>query len=530
MKYKAFILFVILNVVSIRTSAEAAQVNGKIKVGVYEYEPYIVVDDAGNISGYYYDYMRLLQENGHFEYEFVIVPLNEGIRKLVNGEIDIMLGASMNNQLSEELIFSRYNTNKEVFGVFSDESSSFKNLKYLKNLKLGMVEGDSNAGDILELFQANNIDVSIIFEKDYKTLYKLMEDDAIDLLVANKWMERYYYLVKEFIGRDVHIAGHKGSQAILESLDQSIEELTLEKDNPIERLHEKYFGGRGTLYKKVIISIVGIALLIFAIVLIPIINKKIIKNRIRIRMKKNQYILQYQPIYNPKNNMVAGFEGLLRLIDKKNKLIPPSKFIHEIEQNDMLFEVSLWLIDKAIYDYGKISGYTFMYKKDFYISVNLSLNEIENDVFVDRAIDLLKQSKLGSDRICLEIIERFKMEDLDKIRQNIKKLKQAGFKLAVDDFGVEYSNLDIFQKLNVDIIKVDKTFVDGIGKDSIKEEVVLFISRLAHLRNRSVVLEGVEEINQVAKIKEIQNDRLFVQGYYYSKPMYIEDIKRFSLV
>ena len=109
-----------------------------------------------------------------------------------------------------------------------------------------------------------------------------------------------------------------------------------------------------------------------------------------------------------------------------------------------------------------------------------------------------------------------------KSAENIKRLKQAGFRIAIDDFGVEYSNLDIFQKLDVDIIKVDKTFVDGIGKDAVKEEIVLFISKMACLGDRCVVLEGVEEADQDTKIKEIENDRLYVQGYYYDKPMSIE--------
>ena len=153
------------------------------------------------------------------------------------------------------------------------------------------------------------------------------------------------------------------------------------------------------------------------------------------------------------------------------------------------------------------------------------MKEIENDDFVDIAIRLLKESNLGHQKICLEIIERFKMNDEDKIAQNIRRLKQAGFKLAIDDFGVEYSNLDIFQKLDVDIIKVDKMIIDGIGKDAIKEEIILFISRLADIGNHFVVLEGIEEASQDTKIKEMKNDRLYVQGYYYNKPMYKKQIK-----
>ena len=119
-----------------------------------------------------------------------------------------------------------------------------------------------------------------------------------------------------------------------------------------------------------------------------------------------------------------------------------------------------------------------------------------------------------------------KMNDLDKINKNIDLLKGAGFKIAIDDFGVEYSNLDVLQKLDIDIIKIDKNFVDGIGKDIIRNEIVLFISKIARNTNKYVVLEGVEEIEQDSAIKKIENDLLYVQGYYYNKPMYIEDIEK----
>lgn len=525
-KSKIIILIVVLlNILSTNVCAEDTKVDEIIKVGVYEYEPYFMVDADGNMSGYYYDFMSLLQEKHPFKYEFIVGTFNEGLKKLVDGEIDIMLGISMETQLGEEIIFNRYSTNKEIFGVFSDEDINDKERHSFADLKVGIVEDDSNAQRVLDIFRASNVNVSIIYEKDYKTLEALLEEDKIDLLVENKWKEKDYFLVYEFIGRDVYIAGHKDSRAILDNIDQTIEQITSEKKSPMLVLREKYFESTESLDKSVIMGITGLLFLILAICIFPLIRKKMIRNKIRLRMNNNQYILQYQPIYNPRNNKIVGFEGLLRLLGKNNKLIPPVKFIPEIEKNDMLFEVSIWIIEKAIEDYNKIKNYDCIRGKDFYLSLNLSLKEIENDDFVNKAIDLLTKSNLGHQEICLEIIERFKMNDEDKISQNIKRLKRAGFKLAIDDFGVEYSNLDIFQKLDVDIIKVDKMLVDGIGKDEIKEEIILFISRLADIGNRFVVLEGIEEASQDTKIKEMENDRLYVQGYYYNKPMYKKQIK-----
>lgn len=518
-------LFAILTSFMVQVRAEV-QPDEVIKVGAYEYEPYFRVDANGNMSGYYYDFLELLQEKLPFEYEFVVVTLAEGLNKLITGEIDLMLGVSMNTKLEDELFFNRYRTNKERFGIFSDEPLDLDSLSAMKEVKLGLVEGDVNAEWILDYLKTMSIDVITRYEKDYEVLIQQLEDNTIDLYVDNKYREKDYHLVFEFSASDVYIAGNKSSQSILASIDQAIEQLESEEESLIRLLYEQYFGSIETPDQYLINTSATLVALLFVLGMSGPIKKKVIKNKIRKRLKKNQYLLQYQPIYNPRTNKIIGFEGLLRLLDKSRNLIPPFKFIPEIERNGMMFEVSLCLVERAIQDYHQLKNCTCLDEQDFYISINLSLNELENEVFVEQIIDKLTQSKLGSQKICLEIIERFKMNELEKITQHIQRLKQAGFKIAIDDFGVEYSNLDVFQQLDVDIIKVDKVFVDGIDKDCIKKEIILFISRLACIGNRSVVLEGVEEAGQDCEIKTINNDQLYVQGYYYYKPMFIEDIAR----
>ena len=114
-------------------------------MGVYEYEPHFRVDNQGNMSGYYYDFMKLLQEKLPFEYEFIVIPLSEGFNKLNSGEIDIMLGFAMNTKFEDNFLFNRYCTNKEQFGVLSDEPVDLEKLANMKQVKIGIVEGDANA-------------------------------------------------------------------------------------------------------------------------------------------------------------------------------------------------------------------------------------------------------------------------------------------------------------------------------------------------------------------------------------------------
>lgn len=235
--------------------------------------------------------------------------------------------------------------------------------------------------------------------------------------------------------------------------------------------------------------------------------------------------MKYQPIYNPKNNNIVGFEALLRLFNKENKVISPFEFISEIEENDMLFDISIWILEKIIKDYNIIKEYDCVKNKDFYISCNISLNEIENDDFVKESIKLLNKYKVEDNKICLEVIERIKINDYKNLSKNISLLKKSGFKIAIDDFGVEYSNLELIDKIDADIIKIDKYFVDGLGKDKLKNQIIICIYKIADIKNKFIVLEGIEEEYQDEIIKNVDYTFIYVQGYFYSKPINILEIQ-----
>ena len=523
-------IILILNMLSINPYSTQIKSEDVVKIGIYEYEPYVYIEENGEIRGYYYEFLNLLLKKYDFEYEYIVCNISDGLEKLENADIDIMLGLPISIMKSKDIIFNNKSISQEEFGVFSTKNISINDLKSNNELTLGLVEADYNAEWILKFFEVSNINIKIVYGENYKILEELMKEDKIDLMVDNAYKKSPYKMLYKFAGEQIYIGGNKNSSDILENIDKVIEEYTSQKYNPIEKLNDKYFDEdyNKKLIGRLILSIILIILFLIVIIklIIPKIKKRKIKNKIKYRMNRDKYLLQYQPIYNPRNKDIVGFEGLLRLLDEDNKIIPPYKFIPEIEENDMLFDISLWIIKKVIRDYDKIKNYQCVSGKEFYISLNLSLNEIENEAFVKKAIQILYKSNLEPNKICLEIIERVKMNDLDKINKNIDLLKGAGFKIAIDDFGVEYSNLDVLQKLDIDIIKIDKNFVDGIGKDIIRNEIVLFISKIARNTNKYVVLEGVEEVEQESAIKKIENDLLYVQGYYYNKPMYIEDIEK----
>ncbi|MDU7905268.1 MAG: EAL domain-containing protein [Peptostreptococcaceae bacterium] len=147
---------------------------------------------------------------------------------------------------------------------------------------------------------------------------------------------------------------------------------------------------------------------------LPYIKKCKMKKIIREDLKKNKYFLYYQPIVNPKKNVIIGFEGLLRF-RKDNKILTPYFFIKDIENNDMLFETSLHILKLAINDYDIIKKYNNMKNDEFYISLNMSLNEIENDTFIKQICDISTLMNMKKHSICIEILEKVGINDLSKI-------------------------------------------------------------------------------------------------------------------
>lgn len=114
-----------------------------------------------------------------------------------------------------------------------------------------------------------------------------------------------------------------------------------------------------------------------------------------------------------------------------------------IEEANMIKEITLWVLNKVIKDYNIISCYNNINEENFYISINVSFNEIKDIEFLKKIVN---DNKIIKNSICLEIIEKFGVEEVEKIQKNIKFLRENGILIAIDDFGVEYSNLDLLKK------------------------------------------------------------------------------------
>ena len=525
-KYLALIM-IIINMFYINPYAENLKQDEIIKVGIYEYKPYSYIGKNGEVKGYYSELLGLLQKQGNFKYEYVVCDFSDGLKQLEYGDIDIMLGLTITQDRKEKILFNKNRIAIEKHGIYTDKNIQYGDLEKLNGLRIGLVEESVSSEWILSYLEFKNIKVEPVFDKKFHNLEDLLKEDKVDLIMADVGMDTEYNLVYEFTADQVYIGANKNKAYIIDYLDELIEENSKDDDNAMVELWKKYFNPVDKLnyiqHVSMAIMLIIILGMVCIFIIIPKMKLRSIKSKIRNRMNNNSYFLHYQPIYNPKTNEVVAFEALIRLKDKNENIIPPYRFISEIEDNNMLAELSIWILNKITSDYYMISSYENI--NNIYISMNVSLNEIENEEFVDNAIEILLKSNIESKRICLEITERVKMENLDNLKKSIKRLKDAGFKIAIDDFGVEYSNLDVLKKLDFDVIKLDKYFIDDVCDCNIKEEIIMFMYKIAKRNGKALIIEGVEDKSQNELIKSIYNERLYVQGYLYNKPMPIEQIK-----
>ncbi|EPZ58715.1 EAL domain protein [[Clostridium] sordellii ATCC 9714] len=115
------------------------------------------------------------------------------------------------------------------------------------------------------------------------------------------------------------------------------------------------------------------------------------------------------------------------------------------------------------------------------------------------------------------------------MKNNIDKLREAGFLIALDDLGVEYSNIAILERFKFDIIKLDKYFIDGITNSDIKRTVIDTADYLSYTKNKTIVVEGVEEKRQMEIIRNTVSNKMYIQGYFYSKPLILAELKTLKI-
>lgn len=273
--------------------------------------------------------------------------------------------------------------------------------------------------------------------------------------------------------------------------------------------------------------VIFILIIIVIIYLFPKIKKKYFVLKVNNNLKNNKYKLYYQPIVDPKEKCIVGFESLIRLQLGK-RIIPPYILLKEIYKAKMLDQISIWILQKVLNEYNEIKKLNTV-KNRFYISLNVNVDLIENDKFIDKIIEVIYDFNLKETPICIEILENSNCKDKEKLRNNINKLRELGFIIAIDDFGIDYSNISRLDDFKFDILKMDKVFVDSFGANNINMSIIEMVNISSIKNNKKVVFEGIETKEQMEFVKYYLNNKCYIQGYYYSKPVPINELKNINI-
>ena len=243
-------------------------------------------------------------------------------------------------------------------------------------------------------------------------------------------------------------------------------------------------------------------------------RKLLVEEALREAIVKNSFYLQYQPIVELQSNQTVGCEALIRLYDSELGFISPGEFIPIAEETDLIIEAGDWVLENALktLSYLNSRGYD-----QFTMNINVSSIQIKEEDFLDKLIAVIKKTGVLPGCIKLEVTESVLMEDIEKSIELFNHVKAMGIKIALDDFGTGYSSLNYLRSIPLDVLKIDKSFVDEITTSRVLSEIVDSIINMAHALNISVVAEGVENEMQLEVLKKKGCD--FIQGYYFSKPL-----------
>jgi diguanylate cyclase (GGDEF)-like protein len=225
----------------------------------------------------------------------------------------------------------------------------------------------------------------------------------------------------------------------------------------------------------------------------------------------------YQPLMNLCTRSVAGFEALLRWRHPQNGLVPPSDFIPVAEEMGLIVPLGNWVLRQACRDATTWPG-------GEKLAVNLSPVQFASPSLVADVTAALQESGLASARLELEITETVMLEDTDAVLATLHQLRELGVGIALDDFGTGYSSLSYLQRFPFTKVKIDRSFINGLGDRGDSSAIVAAITNLCATLGMSTTAEGVESVDQLKHLAEWHCTE--AQGYLFSRPRQAGDVAK----
>jgi len=263
-----------------------------------------------------------------------------------------------------------------------------------------------------------------------------------------------------------------------------------------------------------------IAAFIVAVVVVFSRGKLSPRAELEFAIHRRQFIVHYQPIIELATGVCVGAEALVRWRQRDGSMVRPDLFIPLAEETGLIMPITDQVVEAVVKDMSAVLASD----RGLHIAINLCAADIKSGRFIDMIAEKLQNTDIHNEQIWLEATERGFM-DVEAARTNLERARKAGHSVAIDDFGTGYSSLQYLQGLPVDALKIDKSFIDMIGRGTATSSVTLHIIEMAQELGLFAVAEGVETEEQAAYLRE--HGVSFGQGWLFSKALPAQDFLDF---
>ena len=237
---------------------------------------------------------------------------------------------------------------------------------------------------------------------------------------------------------------------------------------------------------------------------------------LRRAIERGGFEVHYQPQVTLDTRTIVEMEALVRWGHPRRGLMMPSEFIQVAEETGLIVPIGERVLEEACRRASEWRHQNGHYSR-ITMCVNLSMRQLQDPDLIDKVELALRRAALDANELKLEVTETMVMEDEQHVIGVLRDLSTLGVRISLDDFGSGYSSLNYVKDLPVDDLKIDKSFIDGLGDDPVNDAIVRLIVDLAHTLGLKVTAEGVENAQQVASLTAMRCDQ--AQGFYFSKPL-----------
>lgn len=242
-----------------------------------------------------------------------------------------------------------------------------------------------------------------------------------------------------------------------------------------------------------------------------------VENKLRRAIEHDDLVVHYQPVLNAATGRLEGSEALVRIRDEDGSLVMPGAFIDVAEDSGLISKLGHQVLVKAIRQTAIWTRADVPGQDPLSIAVNVSARQLTDPLYADSLRDELEGAGLAPSQLSLELTESALIDGNPTTEQSLQHLRDLGVRIGLDDFGTGFSSLAYLKRFPISFLKIDRSFVDGLGTDENDSAIVRATIALAHGLNLRVVAEGVETQYQLDQLAELDCD--LVQGYLFSKPV-----------